>query len=70
VITAAQLQLWEGVPLAERVLRALRLTGTGVTAEDLSWLFRVRLDDVREALMWLRDCGVVEECIGSWRAIR
>jgi hypothetical protein len=70
VISAAQLQLWEGVPLAERVLRALRLTGTSVTAGDLAWLFRVRLDDVWEALAWLRDLGEVVECGGFWKAVR
>jgi hypothetical protein len=68
-IPAEQLKLWERLPLVERIIQALRLTGTPATAGDLAWLLKVRLDDVWEALQGLRDQGEVQEVGGGfWRA--
>lgn len=69
-VIPAQGKLWDGDPLDVRVMTALRLSGAGLSAGDLAWLFGQPVDDVLAALLFLAVQGLVEETDQIWRAVR
>jgi hypothetical protein len=69
-VSPAQGKLWDGDPLDVRVMTALRLSGAGLSAGDLAWLFGQPEGDVLAALLFLAVQGLVEEIYQIWRAVK